>query len=310
MSDAIDWTKRIECVINRLTRFCESRPDLVSTFFLTGSYARGQHSSNSPNVNLYFISVADRSFDLRVALAAEWDELRKWLWVDRLDLLIDCHPYTLSSRRSEAMDSPRLTITSKVLDAKHQANRYSLPPTIGLGWLRAYKILWGDTEALQCLAMRPRPDVDWFHALHEALTRYRNLLDHLPWAIPWLEYPNWFAEESFRYAEEAIRDGIPVALTSQELSDGFQFDLYHDWRREAPAFFKSRYGQLGEWAVERIGQMKSRVAQHDTWGCDEARAIWDDALKIWEMVWAKFCVRVHDECPAHDRWLTRVNSFV
>src|ERR1043166_10291074 len=100
---------------------------------------------------------------------------------------------------------------------------------------------------------------------------------------------------------------IPVA---NSLATGIQFDVLFDWQNRARPLFESRYGSAGQWAVDTVAEMKRELNDREQWDCNSAEEVWRKSLAIWEIVWEKFCLRIRNECPENQRWLTRVNSFV
>lgn len=297
-------------LVQPAVEFCRRQAQACEVCFLTGSFVRGTFDPLLPNVNLYFIAVAGRGPDLRLALATFYNDVRQRIRLRGFELALDCHPYTITNRLPERSALPQIVVTTKVMENKPDVPRLSLPPTIGGGWLTAHRVLWGRADALEHLRLTVRTNLDWFHGLHEALTRYRNLLDHLPWALPWREHPKLLVEESLRYAEEALRDALPVSLTEDELIAGLQFALYHKWDGGMVEFLFERYGEPGRWMNGAVHDLKERFATDHAWTIEEAEAAWRMALQVWEIVWQAFCCRVREERPNEVDWLTRVNAFV
>jgi hypothetical protein len=296
-------------VIGPLTALGENAASDCALVFLTGSYARGTHSKTSPNVNIYFLARAGAGAELRLKVADALHDIRHALAGRGVDFCVDCHPYTVAYR---PLEWPRsITLTTKVLELNERPGRWSLPPTIGLGWLPKFRVLTGDGELLKALDLKQSTDEEWFQALHEALSRYRNILDHLPWALPWHDHPELLAEESLRYAEEAIRDALPVAMTEEELREGLQFNLYFKWGGGSLQYLTERYGEDGAWMHGAVEQLKTRFQSPQTvWTQEAARDAWRTALRVWSIVWTVFSRRVEAEQPERARWMTRVNAFV
>ncbi|HEY1585879.1 MAG TPA: hypothetical protein VGH63_09350 [Polyangia bacterium] len=305
--DALPWEELIEeVVLAGIREQCDAARALCRTAFVTGSYVHGTFSRLRPNLNVYFIAWPDRSAELRLALARAVVQLRARLRERGVELAIDCHPYTVAQRDPKWLEQPTLTLTTKILDGAHAHNRYSLPPTIGLGWLAAHRVLWGEADALRALGFDRDDELGWLTALHEALGRYRNLLDHLPFALAWHDDPFLLAEESVRYAEEALKDGVAAALSVSQLNEGAQWPVLSAWRARGEEFYAAHYGPDGVVAVQRVAAMKERLAEPII-DIAEAEALWRHALEVWRVVWRRFCTRVP---PTHGSWLTRVNAFV
>lgn len=293
------------------TKLCEINKDISRAAFLTGSFSRGSFDTWLPNVNIYFVAQAGKGPRLRLAVADWFEELRAGLASRGLFLEVDCHPYSVAEHVPQVERGSLLTLTSKVLEAD-TTPRLSLPPTIGLGWLRSFEVLFGDRDFL--LKTLPHPglshDLDWFVSVHEALARYKGLLDHLPWSMPWHKSPELLSREALRYAEEAIRDAVPVCLTESELQAGMQFDLLHHWAGGADELLIERLGATGRRIVHIVASLKARAREADDVDAAQAKADWLAALEVWQGVWDAFTQLVESECPQHSNWLSRVNAFV
>lgn len=307
----MDFKKIIDtCLIQTVEDYCQSKNAMVQTAFLTGSYALGSFNKQRPNVNIYFISSKGKSIELRWNIQAVWQKVRQLARKEGVDFLIDCHPYTVSYRDSTWRNYPYFSLTTKVFDGGDFNKRFNLPPTIGLGWIKKYKVLWGDETVFDSFKITPRPDIEWMQGLHEALSYYRNILDHLPSALPWYEWPALLAEESLRYAEESIRDGIAVTLTQDELVRGTQFEIYHNWKELSLPYFRERYGEDGVWAVKCVQHMKKCISTKESHTEEAARQIWNKSLKVWQVIWNRYQQRVTEDMGDQYSWLSRVNSFV
>ncbi|NTF65762.1 hypothetical protein [Rhizobium rhizogenes] len=298
-------------VIPGATKVSETNEDLSRATFLTGSFSRDHFDTWLPNVNIYFVAHAGKGPQLRLAVADWFAELRSSLASRSLFLEVDCHPYSIAEHVPDVERGSLLTLTSKVLEAD-RTPRLSLPPTIGLGWLRSFEVLFGDQDFL--LKTLPHPglshDLDWFASVHEALARYKGLLDHLPWAMAWQNSPELLSREALRYAEEAIRDAVPVCLTESELQAGMQFDLLHHWAGGADELLVERLGVTGRRIVHIVASLKARAREADEVDVAQAKADWLAALEVWQGVWDAFTHLVERECPQHSSWLSRVNAFV
>jgi hypothetical protein len=311
MEPASPWPQTIdEQLLGPIVRFAEGNDDLTRTVFLTGSYVRRTHNPRHPNVNVYFISEAGKAAELRLKLGELWHAIGARLSGDGVAFLVDCHPYTVTMRDPRTHGLPTLTLTTKVLDAGTDVERYSLSPTIGLGWHLGNRLLYGDSDALAPFGRPPSRNLEWFQGVHEALGHYRNILDHLPWALPWVDEPTLLVVESLRYAEEAIRDGAAVVLTADELRRGYLFEILFDWAGRAEPHFHERYGPRGVEAVESVANLKRAVDDGRTVAPDDARRAWLDALSVWQTVWDQFQATIVAEYGDMHAWLRRVNAFV
>lgn len=285
----IEWATLIDdVVLAKIIDYALRQPDAVETVYLTGSYARGSWNPRRPNLNVYFIAAPGRAPRVRFELGKVFADVRRALREQSVDFVIDCHPYTISQRDPAWLDRPLLTLTTKVLAGEASQDRYNISPTIGLGWFAAHKILVGSPEALSVFGRPPARDRAWLNGAHQALSHYRNILDHLPWALDWETAPQRLVEESCRYAEEALRDGVHVGLTDEELEAGRNIEILHDWARVGRDFVGDRYGEAGIAACGTVERLKAAVvAEH----CDAATAeqAWLDALQVWSVVWEGYC---------------------
>lgn len=277
-------------VLPRMVEVAERHQGVGSAVFLTGSYARGVINIDGPNVNVYFIASRGAEVDLRGDLAASFSSLRASCRAAGAELLIDCHPFTISNESEDWLDAPTITVTTKVFaaDRANSTDRLGLSPTIGYGWHATHRVLLGKEDALDFLRTPPSRDDRWFAGAGAALTAYRNILDHLPWALDPGARPASFFREVVRYAEETIKDGVHFGATDDEVSSGRVLEVLHDWNSKAPSHFAERYGTAGENAVRVVAEMKERLPDRHSVRTEEAMEAWRDAINVWEVVWHRF----------------------
>lgn len=289
MLNETEWRRLIDdVVIHKLVQ--SSRDEgKVETIFLTGSYARGVINTAGPNLNIYFIAVPARATSLRLRLAEIFTELRTCLREQGVELIIDCHPFTVSQHDSAWEAAPRLTITTKVFESElsTSSQRLGVAPTIGYGWWATHKVLLGEAGALDFLSEPPARDELWFAGASAALLSYRNMLDHLPWAIDPDSQTSLFMQEVTRYAEETIKDGVHFGLTDEEVVGGDALKILHDWDELAPAFFQARYGTGGYEAVRAVQRLKNAQRSRSV-GRAEAIEAWRISIEVWTVIWAQF----------------------
>jgi hypothetical protein len=287
-SAEVDWPKLIDGILlAKLIEYGSSNRDMVDTVFLTGSYTRGSWNPVRPNVNVYFISEVGRAARVRLTLGRVFADIRRELHDHDVEFAVDCHPYTISQLDPAWTQRPLLTLTTKVFDNEYAAERYHVSPTIGLGWFVGHKILLGRDDALTVFGQPAIRDQLWVSGVHQALSQYRNILDHLPWAIDGETAPSRILEESCRYAEEALRDGVHIALTDDELAHGKNIDILFAWRDIGRRFYAERYGEEGLVACDIVDRLKSQVTA-DPCDPDTAGQAWLDALRVWRLVWEKY----------------------
>lgn len=280
-----DWPRVIDGILLAgLVAYASSNREDVDTAFLAGSYTRGTWNAVRPNVNVYFLAMPGRAAAVRLSLATVFDEIRRELRSEAVEFTVDCHPYTISQRDPARCDRPLLTLTTKVFASDHAGERYHVSPTIGLGWSKSHRVLVGRADALAVFAQPPSRDRLWLHGAHQALSHYRNILDHLPWALDTADAPIRLLEESCRYAEEALRDGVHIGLTDEELAAGLNVQILHRWAEVGRDFYRDRYGERGVAACDVVDRLKLMAGASN---CDRevAEQGWLDALQVWEVVW-------------------------
>lgn len=295
-------------VIDPIRRFAVTRPELVRTAFLTGSYVAGTWNRRRPNLNAYFIAHPYRDIELRWAAAELWASIRERVRGYGYTLLLDCHPFTVSSRLPAEADLPLITITSKVFEGEYAGNRYRLPPTIGSAWLPNIAMLAGDRADLECLRPAPTRDGEWIRTLHRALSHYRGILDHLPWALDCRAAPSLLVEESSRYAEETIKDALALGLTAGELAAGRHTELLVGWQTRAAAFIAERFGPAGTRAAQRVAALKVAAAAGAA-TLDLALDSWRTAREVTDWAWTVYLPVALELCPDLPD-LLRVDSFL
>ncbi len=296
-----------ELIITPLRKAATTSACLVA--FATGSYVFGKQDPVNPNINIYFLVEEGAGPAFRLVLAEQFQSIRRALRQEHINFCVDCHPYTVSYRELDFSNA--ITLTSKVMERKTgDSAPWSLPPTIGQLWLNHVRILSGDETFLEELAREARPDADWFQAIHEALSRYKNILDHLPWCLDWATYPELLVEESLRYAEEAMKDSLTLALRPEEINSDIRTNLYIHWKEGAAGCLEERFGADGKWIADTVADIKSRFRTELTWTAEDAATVWKTALHVWEIVWNKYQARLLGDAPSSPSWTRRVNAFV
>lgn len=295
-------------IVKPTALLCTANSDLLETCFIPGSYAFGDYNERLPSINMYFIAAPRKAAHARLLLSDHYSVLRKRCRSAGYDIALDCHPYTVAVRPAFSSSYRCIEITSKVMDAGLQ--RLSLPPTIGGLWVEKYILVYGSDAAVRSLRTRIETNAEWFQAIHEALSRYKNILDHLPWALLWHDEPKLLVEESLRYGKEAMRDGLTIILSQSDLDMGRQSELYYSWKTDGSRFMSEHYGEDGAWMNTTVERWKQRLSSEAAWSRSDAVGCYLDAIKIWEVVWNKFCERVKNERPSEAAWMTRVNAFV
>ncbi|MDE1674752.1 hypothetical protein [Nocardia gipuzkoensis] len=297
----------LEEICAQAQRMSGQRRELVRACFATGSYVAGHWNRQRPSLNVYFIAQNARGHELRLALAQLWAGLRRDLAQRGWELLIDCHPYTVSYRPVTGPSLRLVSLTTKVLEHEHADNRYRLPPTIGPGWCRSYRMLHGDEADLGGLGAHPQRDAQWARTVHRALSHYRNVLDHLPWALDWQQRPQLLVEESARYAEEAIKDAVSFPLTAQELAAGRHMELLSDWEVAAREFLAERFGRDAVTTAATVADLKA--ARERDVSIAEAQQCWLRAQGVWEWAWGRY-LTVAAQLLAGEPDYARVDAFV
>ncbi|WP_394620172.1 hypothetical protein JNUCC0626_14005 [Lentzea sp. JNUCC 0626] len=305
VSGRVEPGELLEDVCERVRALAARRAELVCAAFVTGSYIAGQWDRERPSLNVYLIAADHQADALRLELAAEWAALREELAGRDWELLIDCHPYTVSHRPIRA--SRLLTVTTKVLEHEHADIRYRLPPTIGPGWCLGFRMLHGDEADVLLLAGHPRRDAEWARTLHRALSHYRNVLDHLPWALDWHNRPEVLVEESSRYAEEAFKDAISFGLRADELAAGRHMALLADWAVSAREHVAERFGPAGLVVADEVSALKRQRGRD----CSRAEAErnWLRAKAVWEWAWNQYLDVAAELLPGQADF-ARVDAFV
>ncbi|MEU4338104.1 hypothetical protein AB0F59_26200 [Micromonospora lupini] len=308
MTTDIDWRGLIDGVLlDGLLAYAKNSGDKVDTVYLTGSYTRGTWNQHRPNVNVYFIAGVGHASAVRAELASVFADIRDAVRAAGVDFTVDCHPYTIGQRDAEWLDKPLLTLTTKVFAIEHSTSRYHISPTIGYGWYATHVVLHGRPDALDVFSAPPPRDDTWFHGAHAAVSHYRNLLDHLPWALDPRRYPDRLVEESCRYAEEAIRDGVHFGSTDAEIADASNVEVLHRWAAEGRQFYLERYGPHGANAVDTVARLKQESLRSGHTP-EESLKLWQDALDVWAVVWSGF-VRLSEARGARTE-LSRVIAWL
>ena len=297
---AVDWRSLIDDVLLQAIRgYAATAGPALRSVFLTGSYVRERWNPERPNVNLYFVADSADTVRIRFELGVLFSGIRRQCRSRGIDFIVDCHPFTISQRDTDWSAAPLLTLTTKVFDAAQLPARLNVSPTIGYGWWQSHRILHGDPDFLAVFELPPARDEAWFRGAHAALCHYRRMLDHLPWALDPQTDPARLLEETCRYAEETIKDGVHFGATDEEVVTGAETEILHDWAGRARDFFLDRYGPDGGWAVDTVAELKASVSRpgHST---DEVRRRWQEAIRVWEVVWSRYAALVSERNLAGD----------
>lgn len=305
------WKQLIdEYLIDGVVRFCERNKDAARLAILTGSYVRGLHNPIRPNVNIYVFSHPGKSADLRIRMGAHWSESRRGLREMGIAFRVDCHPYSASWRPEQDRGLPVLELTTKVLDSAMEDERFSLPPTIGIGWLLSHRTLWGESALTERLRQTGGAPVraEWVASIHEALSHYRNMLDHLPNAVPAAERPEIFAEEACFYAIETTKDAISCTFSVEDLAAARHMDVILH-KQEAAHLRSVGWLDLLEDKLA-LKTQEARILTGEVTTEEDAIEIWRLAMAIWWKVWDRYrrwaFEAIGEDCP----WMLRVNAFV
>ncbi|MFD0570720.1 hypothetical protein ACFQ0T_17805 [Kitasatospora gansuensis] len=124
--------------------------------------------------------------------------------------------------------------------------------------------------------------------------------EHSPWVL---------VEESCRYAEEAIKDSLALALTGEELRDGRHIALLADWARSAQTFIAERFGPDGVAAAALVAELKEAAARSEQADPAEALAAWRTAQSVMAWAWAQY-LPVARELSPETTGLTRLDAFL
>lgn len=299
----------VDTVVPTLENFARSTQE-IRTAFLTGSYVGGAWSREHPNLNVYFISDSDpgAARELRWALRNLWRDLRLGLRRAGIELLIDCHPYSVPRRDDHPDRLSVISITTKVLDGFALSNRYNLPPTIGPGWASRYRVLIGCAADIDLLAPHPIRDREWARTVHRAFSYYRNMIDHLPWAVDTEGRPGDLVEECARYAEEIYKDALALGLHGKELADGRHIEVLANGITATAQFAGERFGPAGSSALKQVIALKE-LARAPQLTEGDAQLAWREAYRVWDWAWPCY-LRIARELLPGDSDFQRVDAFV
>lgn len=309
---------QLQELVQNVATYADAHDD-VRTAFVTGSFVTGLIDASQPNLNVYFIASEGRAIDLRLSMADFW-QAQRLLYAERgVGIFIDTHPYTITWGEPPCIDSPALSITTKILSAELRDERYWMGRTIGPGWSATrddgslpYIILTGDARDLEPLAAHPERNEEWIDTVVKGLTQYHNVLAHLPTALPDDRHFALLYYSSF-YAEEAFKDILAVRLSAAELVAGRHVDLLSGWgsNLETTTHVKDRYGDVGLEVRSKVLKLKQQRTglRQDEVTRDLARLAWRISNEV--NAWAFSLAReVAEEIAPGKPGLTRQYEFV
>lgn len=291
-------------VLEPIARFSADGTDDVALALLTGSLVTGRYDRADPNVNVYFFAQPGRARRLRLAAGAFFADIERRLAERRVGFRIDCHPYSVTPSPSLRDRLGTITLTTKVFESERIAERYYLPPTIGYAWYTYHRVLHGDPTLIAPLAQRAAEPAEWLASMHEALSRYRGVVDHLPLFASGA----YLAEESVFYAREALRDIVAVATPFDALDRADHFALLSE-KREHEMLVS--LGWSAEAAVsERVRAWHSALKNGKRATREEGEEAWALANETLDLVWNRYRTRASATLGSSMPWLLRVNAFV
>lgn len=285
---AVGWRSLIDDVLlRRLTDYAIGVP-AVRTVYLTGSYVRGMWNPDRPNVNVYFVVDHAHTAEVRAGLAEVFSQVRTETRNRGVDFLVDCHPFTISQRDEEWGSVPLLTLTTKVFDASRLPERLGVSPTIGFGWWLSNRILHGGEDDLAVFEVPPPRSEAWFRGAYAALSHYRAVLDHLPWAIDPPSSPRLVpgGDVSVRRRGHQRRGPLRRHRRGSDLRSGYS-DPPRLVRR-GPGLLPSSgtVPKVAGPSTPNLG-MKAAVLDGEA-GPSEAMAHRRDAVRVWDVVWSQY----------------------
>jgi len=306
-----EWDQIARLVIQESCEFSRGISSCRSTF-ITGSYAADpalwvESASARKNMNIYFVAKSGYGADLRYALRELLDAIDAALIRSECGLEVDCHPYTLTP--ASRLTSRTLMLTTKVLESEYEQQRYSLPPNIGEAWRRNFISIFGEKDCLEALRLNASTEEEWMASLYEGLTRYRNMLDHLPLAISPNGDSNQFIVESAKYAEEAAKDCISLFFSIDELVLGNHIAYLKNWEISSAPVFDAALGSAGLDFIKKVTKLKKLAAEKASLSASEKKRFWLDSLDVVNFVFEIYSKRVATGFP-EKHWLRRVNVFI
>nr|WP_318540272.1 hypothetical protein [Terribacillus saccharophilus] len=227
----------------------------IDLAFITGSYVRKKQFVDEPNINVYLVSKSNNFHKANILYAKLLSDLITSL-KDDSEIFVDLHPYTFSQRKDRRINQNRISLTTNMFDGSAINNRLNLSQNIGNGWNFSYEIIFGDERILNSLRNTVEKNERWWDEREYALLLYKHQLEALPHIYSLEDNPLVVFKESLHYAEEAIRDGVSIKLSKQELKRGEDLSIIHDWRNKLIPFYEYYYNSRISTLVEYFTELK------------------------------------------------------
>ncbi len=297
-----------EEIVDACAAFGAELHDRILLAILTGSFLRKLHDRPNPNVNIYFFATQERACEVRLKLARFLESRAQHLEERKIGLRIDCHPYIVTRDRETPDRVGCITLTTKVLECSKDAARFNLPPTIGHSWGISCRVLHGNPAIINELAQIPATPAEWLSSSHEALVRYKGIIDHLPMLATPEAQPVFLAKESIFYAREALRDLVAIATPFEGLDYAEHF-VWLNSKREKELFKTLGWGDVVQ-VSDAVDAWHKALVDGRRPTPQEARGAWELANETWQIAWKKYSARAKATLGEDMPWLLRVNAFV
>lgn len=257
--------------------------DKIECVFLTGSYARGTYSTQSPNLNIFIISKPNQSGKLFLSVSKIFYELKDE-FEEKLNLRVGLKPWRFALYTPKK-NKTTLSVDMAVFDAALKKINFGVKNYIVRGWKSAYKVILG-TDALKDLDIKVADSQQTIKDKRIYLIILKNQLMRMPTTYDWRKTPEFLFDESYNYGKLLLYEGLLFKMSPKEIESGLDLKLI-DNKSQLINFYKERYSNEVGILAKRILEAREYYLKWKD-SVEKATEIYNTAWKLWEIIWKTF----------------------
>lgn len=241
--------KTIDDVFNRLVnRIKTELSEKIGSIIVTGSYARGEYSIQSPDINLYIFSKPGKNVELLIPISEIFHELVSEF---KPKLVVRAHisPWRFGFYIPEK-GKITLGVTLNIFDLAEKDNHFGIPENVLRGWAAAYKVVYGP-DVLKEVKVDTGKTQRIIQGAMQLLSLVKMQLVRVPQTYDWRKCPEYLFDESYEYAKTILYHGLTLKATDEEMRNKLDLKIIAD-KPLLIGFYKERYGEDAGKLAEKI----------------------------------------------------------
>ncbi len=257
--------------------------DKIECVFLTGSYARGTFSLQSPNLNIFIISKSNQSGKLFLPISKVFYELKDE-FKPKLNLRAGLKPWRFAIYEPEK-NKTTISVDMAIFDAALKKVNFGVKNYIVRGWKSAYKVILGE-DILKDLDIKVVGSRQTIKDKKMYLIILKNQLMRIPSTYDWRKTPEFLFDEAYNYGKLVLYEGLLFKMNPKEIESGLDLKLI-DNKKKLINFYKERYGHEVGVLTEKILEAREHYLEWEN-STKKATEIYNAAWELWEIVWKAF----------------------